>query len=166
MLDNFKQANDYTGFNMLLGKQYYDRQTKQKVWTNYKVCVFAKDKQAAFYQQALVVGTIVEAYAEDVKVDLYNPEYPNIELINAQLSGIFTQQNTQQNQQQPNQTQQNTPNQQQNTPLQQQNTLNNGQQGNMTQGQVNQQQPQQQNNQQNQQQQVQQNQSMDDIPFN
>ncbi len=83
-------AGDYTGFNMLLGKQYYDRQTKTKVWTNYKVCLFAKDKQAAFYQDVLTVGSIVEVAAEDCKIDLYNPEYPNIELVDAKLVNVFS----------------------------------------------------------------------------
>jgi len=107
------QAGESTGFSMLLGKQYFDYQTKQKVWTNYKVTVFAKDKQAEFYQNALVQGAIVSVYAEDCKVDLYKPEYPNIELINARIDGVFTserqaprqpvaqQQNYQQPQRQP-----------------------------------------------------------------
>jgi len=104
------QAGEYTGFNMLLGKQYYDRQTKTKVWTNYKVCLFAKDKQAAFYQQALIVGAVVEVSAEDCKVDLYNPEYPNIEFIDAKLGNVFSgaqNQNNAPQQQQPQQQQQN-----------------------------------------------------------
>ena len=84
------QAGESTGFQLSLGSQYYDRKTKQKEWTNYKAVVFAKGNQLDFYSGSLVVGTIVEISADDLKIDNYNPEYPSIELIDARLGGIFT----------------------------------------------------------------------------
>lgn len=87
------QAGESTGFQLSLGSQYYDRKTKQKEWSNYKAVVFAKGNQLNFYQGALVVGTIVEISADDLKIDNYNPEYLSIELIDARIGNIFTQSN-------------------------------------------------------------------------
>ncbi len=128
------QAGESTGFQLSLGSQYYDRQTKQKEWSNYKAVVFAKGNQLGFYQQALVVGTIIELSAEDLKIDKYNPEYLTIELIDARVGGIFTQQ---QGQQQAPQQQQIPPQAQRQVPQQQ---------GSWGQPQQQQQQPQQQYN--------------------
>jgi len=92
------QAGESTGFQLSLGSQYYDRKTKQKEWANYKAVVFAKGNQLGFYQQALVVGTIIELSADDLKIDNYNPEYLSIELIDARVGGIFTGDSPQQQQ--------------------------------------------------------------------
>ena len=108
------QAGESTGFQLSLGSQYYDRKTKQKEWANYKAVVFAKGNQLGFYQTALVVGTIIELSADDLKIDNYNPEYLSIELIDARVGGIFTGDSPQQ-QRQPQQQQQ-----QQQAPMQQQ----------------------------------------------
>ena len=94
------QAGESTGFQLSLGSQYYDRKTKQKEWANYKAVVFAKGNQLDFYQQALVVGTIIELSAGDLKIDNYNPEYLSIELIDARVGGIFTGDTPQQPQRQ------------------------------------------------------------------
>ena len=99
------QAGESTGFQLSLGSQYYDRKTKQKEWANYKAVVFAKGNQLGFYQTALVVGTIIELSADDLKIDNYNPEYLSIELIDARVGGIFTGDSPQQ-QRQPQQQQQ------------------------------------------------------------
>lgn len=105
------QAGESTGFQLSLGSQYYDRKTKQKEWANYKAVVFAKGNQLGFYQTALVVGTIIELSADDLKIDNYNPEYLSIELIDARVGGIFTNDAPQQ-QRQPQQQQQYAPQQQ------------------------------------------------------
>ena len=84
------QAGELTGFQLSLGSQYYDRKTKKKEWSNYKAVVFANGKQLDFYQSSLVVGTIVELSAHDLKIDNYNPEYLAIELIDAKITGVFT----------------------------------------------------------------------------
>jgi hypothetical protein len=84
------QAQDSTGFNLSLGSQYYDRKTKQKEWANYSAVIFAKGNQLAFYQSALVVGSIVELSADDLKIDNYNPEYLTIELVDAKMCNVFS----------------------------------------------------------------------------
>ena len=83
-------AGTSKGFSVNLGKKYYDFKEKANKWTNYKLVVFAKDKQASFYESVLVPGTIVSCNADDLKVDNYNPEYPVIELINAKIDNVFT----------------------------------------------------------------------------
>ncbi len=108
------QAGESTGFQLSLGAQYYDRKTKQKEWSNYKAVVFAKGNQLSFYQKAFVIGTIVELSSDDLKIDMYNPEYPTIELIDARVGGIFT--NDAPQNQAPRQPQQQAP-QQQNKPV-------------------------------------------------
>ena len=92
------QAGESTGFQLSLGSQYYDRKTKQKEWSNYKAVIFAKGNQLGFYQSALVVGTIIELTADDLKIDNYNPEYLSIELIDARVGNIFTGDQPQQQQ--------------------------------------------------------------------
>ena len=84
------QAGESTGFQLSLGSQYYDRKTKKKEWSNYKAVVFAKGNQLSFYQSSLVVGTIVELSADDLKIDNYNPEYLSIELIDAKITQVFS----------------------------------------------------------------------------
>ena len=84
------QAGESTGFNLSVGSQYYDRKTKQKEWANYSAVIFAKGNQLAFYQQALVIDSIIELSADDLKIDNYNPEYLTIELIDAKLCSIFS----------------------------------------------------------------------------
>ena len=84
------QAQDSTGFNLSLGSQYYDRKTKQKEWANYSAVIFAKGNQLAFYQSALVVGSIIELSADDLKIDNYNPEYLTIELVDAKMCNVFS----------------------------------------------------------------------------
>lgn len=39
------QAGENIGFNIRAGVQYYDRQSKQKEWTNYSAAVFAKPER-------------------------------------------------------------------------------------------------------------------------
>ena len=113
------QAGESTGFNLSLGSQYYDRKTKQKEWANYSAVIFAKGNQLAFYQSALVVGSIVELSADDLKIDNYNPEYLTIELVDAKMCNVFSapgqamqQQAQPQQQQQPQQSWGNAPQQQ------------------------------------------------------
>lgn len=84
------QAGESTGFNLSLGSQYYDRKTKGKEWANYSAVIFAKGNQLAFYQSALVVGSIVELSADDLKIDNYNPEYLTIELVDAKMCNVFS----------------------------------------------------------------------------
>ena len=112
------QAGDSTGFGMRLGVQYYDRETKQKEWTNYEFVVFAKaPQQIQFYQQALIEGSVVEVTATAEKIKQFqgnNGLSLSIELIDAKLGMVHTGQQQQPNHQQ--QPQQNYQQPQQNRP--------------------------------------------------
>lgn len=83
------QAGDSIGFNIRAGVQYYDRQSKQKEWTNYSAVVFAKPgAQADYYRNVLVEGGIVEITGDNIKVDVYqgqNGQSITLELLNARI---------------------------------------------------------------------------------
>lgn len=93
------QAGENIGFNIRAGVQYYDRQSKQKEWTNYSAAVFAKPgAQADYYRNVLVEGGIVEITGENIKVDVYqgqNGQSITLELLNARI-GFATSGNNQQ----------------------------------------------------------------------
>lgn len=109
------QVDEYTGFGIRGGVQYYDRETKQKEWTNYECVIFAKSPaQVKFYQQALVEGTIVEISGQQQKIRQFqgnNGLVLSIEILNAQIG--FVGQSAPVQQQQP-QRQQPAPQQQPN----------------------------------------------------
>lgn len=83
------QAGDSIGFNVRAGVQYYDRQKKQKEWTNYSAAVFAKPgPQADYYRSVLVEGSIVEISGESIRVEVYdgqNGQTITLELQNARI---------------------------------------------------------------------------------
>ena len=83
------KAGESIGFNIRAGVQYYDRQSKQKEWTNYSAAVFAKPgAQADYYRNVLVEGGIVEITGENIKVDVYqgqNGQSITLELLNARI---------------------------------------------------------------------------------
>lgn len=88
------QAGESTGFGIRLGVQYYDRETKQKEWTNYECAVFARaEGQINFYKDALVEGAIVEITAKQEKIKTFdgqNGQSLSIELIDASIGYIGT----------------------------------------------------------------------------
>ena len=118
------QAGDSMGFGIRGGVQYYDRQTKQKEWTNYEAAIFARNpQQIQFYQNALVEGAIVEVSGQQQKIRQFegqNGLVMSIELLDAKLgyihapSGVATQGQSQQAPQQ----QQRPPQQQMQAPMQ------------------------------------------------
>ncbi len=83
------QAGDNIGFSIRAGVQYYDRQSKQKEWTNYIAAVFAKPgAQADYYRSVLVEGGIIEITGDNIKVDVYqgqNGQSITLELLNARI---------------------------------------------------------------------------------
>ncbi|MDN0030762.1 hypothetical protein [Serratia marcescens] len=83
------QAGDSIGFNIRAGVQYYDRQKKQKEWTNYSAAVFAKPgPQADYYRSVLIEGAIVEISGESIRVEVYdgqNGQTITLELQNARI---------------------------------------------------------------------------------
>jgi single-stranded DNA-binding protein len=115
------QAGESTGFGIRLGVQYYDRETKEKAWTNYECAIFAKNpNQISFLQTNLVEGAVVEVTGQQEKIKVFegqNGQSISIELIDANLGFIHSgqqpqpqqppaQQPQQQNYQQPQQPQQ------------------------------------------------------------
>jgi len=118
------QAGDSTGFGLRLGVQYYDRETKEKQWTNYECAIFAKNpNQIAFLHNNLVEGAIVEVSGQQEKIKTFdgqNGQSISIELLDAKLGYIHSgQQPQQQSYQQPQQAPQQQ-NYQQQAPMQQQ----------------------------------------------
>lgn len=103
------QAGDGTGFGVRIGVQYYDRETKQKEWTNYECAIFANQAaQIHFYQSALVEGSVIELSGESIKVKTFdgqNGQKITLELIGAKLGYVHTGQQPQQSYQQPAQQQ-------------------------------------------------------------
>lgn len=83
------QAGDNIGFQIRAGVQYYDRQSKQKEWTNYSAALFAKaGPQAEYYRSVLAEGSVIEVSGESIKVDIYegqNGQSITLELQNAKL---------------------------------------------------------------------------------
>jgi single-stranded DNA-binding protein len=90
----FAAGQDSSGFGLRVGVQYYDRETKQKEWTNYEAAAFAKNgPQADFYKQSLVAGSIVELTGTHAKIrtfDGQNGQVLSIELIDAKIGYIGT----------------------------------------------------------------------------
>ena len=93
---NIFQAGESTGFGLRLGVQYYDRETKQKEWTNYECVVFAKNpQQIQFYQSALVEGSVVEINATSEKIKKFEGQNGlslSIELIDAKVGYVHSSQ--------------------------------------------------------------------------
>jgi len=87
-------AGESVGFGIRLGQQYYDRETKQKEWTNYEAVVFAKAQaQIDFYRQALVEGAVVEVLGKRQKIRTFegnNGTILSIEIIDASLESVNT----------------------------------------------------------------------------
>lgn len=88
------QAGDSVGFGIRGGVQYYDRQTKQKEWTNYEAAIFARNEgQIQFYQQSLVAGSVVEITGKTQKIrqfDGQNGLILSIEILEASVGLIHT----------------------------------------------------------------------------
>ena len=105
------QAGAYTGFGVNVGKQYYDRETKQKEWTNYEAAFFSNNEQQInFMRSALVEGSVIEITAKEEKIKSFdgtNGPVLSIQLLDCALGYVFSgqQQQPQQNQgyQQPQQ---------------------------------------------------------------
>ena len=88
------QAGDSTGFGIRLGVQYYDRETKQKEWTNYEAVVFAKaPAQVDFYTQSLIENSVVEVSGESLKIKQFQGQNGlslSIEMVNAKVGFVHT----------------------------------------------------------------------------
>ncbi len=90
------QAGESTGFGIRLGVKYRDPKTKQDEWTNYSAVIFAKAPgQIQFYQSALVENSIVEVTCDQLKIDSFdgnNGPVLSIDMLNARLGYVYSQQ--------------------------------------------------------------------------
>jgi single-strand DNA-binding protein len=84
------KAGESTGFGVSLGKQFYNRDTKEKEWTNYRGVVFAKSpKQIEYYTSALVEGAIIELNGSNVQIKDWEGKY-YLEIIDCQLGFVYS----------------------------------------------------------------------------
>ena len=90
------QAGESKGFGIRLGVKYRDPKTKQDEWTNYSAVIFAKAPgQIQFYESALVEGSIVEVTCDQLKIDSFdgnNGPVLSIDMLNARLGYVYSQQ--------------------------------------------------------------------------
>ena len=90
------QAGESTGFGVRGGVQYYDRETKTKMWTNYEAAIFVRNpSQIQFYQTALVAGSVVEISGRSERIREFqgnNGLILSIELLDASIGYIHTDQ--------------------------------------------------------------------------
>lgn len=89
------QAGESVGFGLRLGERYYDRETKQKEWTNYEFVVFAKQPaQIEFYRNALTEGAIIEVIGAQQKIRTFEANsgetHLSIEILDAKIGFIWS----------------------------------------------------------------------------
>jgi hypothetical protein len=82
---NKRDTNNGSMFMVNIGKQEYNRLTKEKEWVNYSAALFAKDGQAAFYDKALIQGCIVTVSGTGVLPRIWGDNKISLDLIDAKL---------------------------------------------------------------------------------
>ena len=87
-------AGESTGFGIRLGVQYYDRETKNKEWTNYEAALFSNNQnQIDFMRSALIKGAVIEVTAQQLKIKVFdgqNGQKISLEMIDAKLGYVHT----------------------------------------------------------------------------
>ena len=82
------------GFGVRVGVQFYNRETKQKEWTNYEAVVFAKaGAQSDFYESALVEGSVVEVSGSGGQIKTWestNGPVHSIAILDAKIGYVLT----------------------------------------------------------------------------
>ena len=88
------QAKDSKGFGVRLGVQFYNRETKQKEWTNYEAVIFAKaGAQADFYQSSLVEGSVIEVSGSGGQIKTFEGSsgpVHSIAILDAKIGYVMT----------------------------------------------------------------------------
>jgi len=79
-------------FFVNLGRQVYNRKTKEKEWVNYSAGLYAKDGQVQFYTDNLIKGAIVSISCPDVLPEMPdNPAHkPRLQMIDAKLEFVYS----------------------------------------------------------------------------
>lgn len=94
-----KAANQFEiengkGFGVRVGVQFYNRETKQKEWTNYEAVIFAKiGAQAEFYESVLVEGSVVEVSGSGCQIKIWestNGPVHSIAILDAKIGFVFS----------------------------------------------------------------------------
>ena len=82
------------GFGVRVGVQFYNRETKQKEWTNYEAVIFAKiGAQSDFYESALVEGSVVEVSGSGGQIKTWestNGPVHSIAILDAKIGYVLT----------------------------------------------------------------------------
>ncbi len=85
------QGNEATMFIIELSEMIKDRQTGEKLYTNYSAAIFAKSPaQIDYYNTSLVEGNYVVVNCEKLKVDVSESngkQYIKLQMENARLEG-------------------------------------------------------------------------------
>ena len=85
------QGNEATMFIIELSEMIKDRQTGEKLYTNYSAAIFAKSPaQVDYYNTSLVEGNYVVVNCEKLKVDVSESngkQYIKLQMENARLEG-------------------------------------------------------------------------------
>ena len=83
------QGNEATMFIIELSEMIKDRQTGEKLYTNYSAAIFAKTPaQIDYYNTSLVEGNYVVVNCEKLKVKVSDcKQYIKLEMENARLEG-------------------------------------------------------------------------------
>ena len=112
---------DGKGFGVRVGVQFYNRETKQKEWTNYEAVIFAKaGAQSDFYQSALVEGSVIEVSGSGCQIktwDSNSGQVHSISILDAKIGYVMTGNAPQQQAPQQQQQQQQAPQQAQALPV-------------------------------------------------
>ena len=82
------------GFGVRVGVQFYNRETKQKEWTNYEAVIFAKiGAQSDFYESALVKDSIIEVSGSGGQIKTWeskNGPVHSIAILDAKIGYVLT----------------------------------------------------------------------------
>ena len=82
------------GFGVRVGVQFYNRETKQKEWTNYEAVIFAKaGDQSDFYESVLVKGSVVEVSGSGGQIKTWestNGPVHSIAILDAKIGYVLT----------------------------------------------------------------------------
>jgi len=90
------QAGEGKGFGVRVGAQFFNRETKQKEWTNYEAVIFANaGNQSEFYESVLVEGSVVEVSGSGCQIKTWestNGPIHSIVILDAKIGFVLSNQ--------------------------------------------------------------------------
>ena len=88
------QIGEGKGFGVRVGVQFFNRETKEKDWTNYEAVIYAKaGAQAEFYESVLVEGSVVEVSGSGCQIKIWestNGPVHSIAILDAKIGFVFS----------------------------------------------------------------------------